>query len=416
MDYKKSIDGLSSAVTEIFGKLESDAKLISNVLLYKKADLNPNAWELYQRENLVKLKLELNKLTQEALPKLENALEKAIVLNYKMVNGQFNLSRELKTLKELKQVEVIVPSVIFDRVNYYKQLAKQSVEGLYASIVQNHLLAITQIKQLNLKKTPTLKPLYEKIKQVTEQGITQQPKVTLRNGSQMGFKSYIEMSVRTGLQNDSQKLQELVGKKVGVVFYLASSHRDSADDHAEHQGKIYYNEGWPSFVKPEMKAEVEAFIQKNDIKSYQWVTSKPVFLSTRPNCRHNFMPITVQQALNTSAGQLLTKLNMEKGKYDKEVYDASQKQRYNERNIRKYKDVARLKEEQFKLAKTEEEKNDLSTSLKRANMLVRKWQGEQRTLVSRYKDMLFREYEREDNAVIFRDLGVKYDIRRAASQ
>lgn len=99
----------------------------------------------------------------------------------------------------------------------------------------------------------------------------------------------------------------LQSKKEGMesVLYLASSHDDCAEDHLDYQGKIYCDAKWRTReADPEIKKRIADFIQSHDIKSLQWVTRRPVWFCTRPNCRHYFVALGTEEALTESISTL----------------------------------------------------------------------------------------------------------------
>lgn len=103
------------------------------------------------------------------------------------------------------------------------------------------------------------------------------------------------------------------------IFYLASEHNDSAEDHKDYQGKIYIDEKWKSLVKDKtLKEEIERYISRNNIKTFQWVTFRPVWFITRPNCRHYFKSLTADEVLNDTRKNLINKFNMHTAIGDRE--------------------------------------------------------------------------------------------------
>lgn len=94
------------------------------------------------------------------------------------------------------------------------------------------------------------------------------------------------------------------------VFYLCSSHVKPAKDHAEWEGKIYVSASWEARIGPDEHDQVKEFIDQNDIRTIEWVTGDPVYMCTRPNCKHYFTPISVQDALSRSVKELLESKNM----------------------------------------------------------------------------------------------------------
>ena len=410
---KKRVDDLSYLIGTLFADFESKAKLLSYKFLYEKNNLSPIDWATYQRQQMVVLRQRLNALLEAETPLINSALEKAVILNFKMVQGKIKLIEELETLKSKKIIPVDVPKVVFDRVNYFKNLVNGTNQTLIGSVLLDHSKQIQAIRTFTLGNLDKEQKLYKSIQLATEQGIVGQLKVPLSDGRVMNYKSYMEMSVRTALQNDSADIQEFIGQRAGVSFYLCSSHADCADDHAQWQGKIYFDESWRQFVKPEYYDVVGKMIQNKNLKSYQFVKGKPVYMATRPNCRHFFTPISVEQALGQSPQTLLKDLNLKKGEYKKEYYEGLKEQRNNERNIIKYKDRKELHEQQLAQAKTKEEKIMLQNNISRDILYVRKWQRQNQLLTQKYKGVLFRDYDRETSKVVLNDLGVRYDMRLA---
>lgn len=84
-------------------------------------------------------------------------------------------------------------------------------------------------------------------------------------------------------------------RKDGKIFYVASSHADSAKDHKPYQGKIYVDRYWHNY---DTDGSLGKFIREHNIQTAQWVTGAPVWFITRPNCRHYFVNYTVEQILS----------------------------------------------------------------------------------------------------------------------
>ena len=99
--------------------------------------------------------------------------------------------------------------------------------------------------------------------------------------------------------------------KMPKIFYLASKHDDSASDHKDWQGKIYVDEKWKSLiVDKDLRKKVRDYINKHNIKTFQWITQKPVWFITRPNCRHYFKSLQTEDVLENSVSSLLEKNDM----------------------------------------------------------------------------------------------------------
>ena len=95
------------------------------------------------------------------------------------------------------------------------------------------------------------------------------------------------------------------------IFYLCSTHEDSALDHKPYQGKMYVTNKWRSIIKSKyLKDRIDLYIARNDVKSFEWVIDKPVYMITRPNCRHYFNVLSVEEVLNANTIDLLNKYKM----------------------------------------------------------------------------------------------------------
>lgn len=167
-------------------------------------------------------------------------------------------------------------------------------------------------------------------------------------------------------------------KNVPKIFYLTSRHNDSAEDHKPYQGKLYVDAKWKTLIKDErLKAILEDFISKNVPYTFQWLIGKPVWFITRPNCRHYYLPISVEEALNNSNIELLKKYDMtreigQRGQYQTMNHPTNKKW-YTIQNvktiIKKYRE--RLK---FHLeAKKINDNIEVQKLIKKDRLLIKKW-------------------------------------------
>lgn len=146
------------------------------------------------------------------------------------------------------------------------------------------------------------------------------------------------------------------------IFFLVSKHDDCAKDHEEYQGKIYVNENWRSMTKDPM---VAMYISTNRIRTFQWVTGKPVYMITRPYCRHYFRKISVNEALSTDKNILLMKyyMNLDKGiRGTRQTLPHFMEDTYRER--------LDYLEGLFKVTPT----NDIAVDIEKTKFLMRKWE------------------------------------------
>ena len=93
-------------------------------------------------------------------------------------------------------------------------------------------------------------------------------------------------------------------------FFLCSSHKNPAKDHADWQGKLYYDEDWESYVDADEVDHIRAIIKNRKLHTVQWVVGEPVYLTTRRNCKHYFINISIDEALHNSPRSLVKKHNM----------------------------------------------------------------------------------------------------------
>ena len=216
--------------------------------------------------------------------------------------------------------------------------------------------------------------------------------------------------MRTTMQHIVNEMQEEAGKDAGLIFWICSSHGDSEPIHAEFQGLIYVDEKWEDMIDKADYDRVNNYIISNDIKTKQEVENGFPYLCTRPNCRHYFMPLSIEEVLGNSTDKLLKDKNMVKGEYDSQKYQDLQKQRYEERTIRKYKQRQEQNELALKKMPNGEEKDKLEKQLMRDKQLVKNHQAKVRTLVKE-KPYLDRDYDRENPRIVKRDLGVRFNLK-----
>ena len=131
------------------------------------------------------------------------------------------------------------------------------------------------------------------------------------------------------------------------------------------------------------------------------------FLTTRPNCRHSFHAIQIEEAMGSSVEEILKKENLSRGEYKDSNYEKVQEQRLNERTIRKYK----MREENMRTLYNKTKDPDYLKQASEASVKVKEWQKTNRELIKSNDTLLKRDYDRENIKVVTQDLGVRYDIR-----
>lgn len=87
-----------------------------------------------------------------------------------------------------------------------------------------------------------------------------------------------------------------------VVFYGSTYHQKPADGHKDWQGKTYVDRYWRRTLRDggreDLIPEVGKRIAEEGIPTVQWAMGAPVWLVTRPYCRHALRPIPTEDALN----------------------------------------------------------------------------------------------------------------------
>lgn len=160
-------------------------------------------------------------------------------------------------------------------------------------------------------------------------------------------------------------------------LWICSSHGDCAEDHEEWQGRLYYDNGWRRYLKGDEKTRMEALIRSRGITSFQKIQNRPVWLFTRPNCRHYFDSVSLDEAEKKSAREILAERGMihsvgpragkqnirhstKAGWYTKENVEAI---------IRQYEERVSTLEEMW----AEQPSDDLRRDILKARNLTKKW-------------------------------------------
>ena len=272
-----------------------------------------------------------------------------------------------------------------------------------AKVMQNKTLK--KISRLERYKTSAefIPNLDKSIMKQTKLGIDEGLPVTYKSGRKVTYKAYMEMAVRTGIQKEIGDRQLEAGNDANIVFYLVNEFGDCADDHAAYQGKIYYDSRYVDFeLTDEIKGVIQDYIQRNNILSIQAVRDKEPYLTTRPNCRHKMKAVSIDQVLSENVETIKNKLGYKSKSYRPENYEATKTQRYNERNIRKYKQRNKTFMKLYK--KTNNKDYLIQAQKEKRKAFV--WQKRQREHLKNNPD-LFRDYERESPKVLLQDLGLK---------
>lgn len=247
----------------------------------------------------------------------------------------------------------------------------------------------------------------------TQEGIEKQPKVVTKSGRKWGYKEYMEMNVRTTLAHELGEMQLEFGGDAGVVFYLCNTFSDSANDHAPFQGKYYYDMRYKEFGYDAQTVEVITnTIREKKILPMQYVRENAPFLGTRPNCRHRFTPVSIQQATGVSPKKITEDLKLSTGTYKDSKYVATQSLRAIELNIRNYDYKMRINR---KLALTTNDpilRSKFNQLYLHNKKLTERWVSRRDKLINR-NPILREDKRRETREILLNDMGIKYNMVEA---
>lgn len=383
---KDRIENLIEVLSEEYAKLENTFLIRNNQQLVKYME-NPESWKEKQLQHRLSYKNQLVADAKRQLKVLNDKTAKVLLLSYAEVD---------KDIIEIKERELVVNKFsdeIKAKVNELKSFNAQQIAVLADTAYKTY----TRTVQI-IDATTSADKIYEGVKKQLPKGIANGLKVVYSNGREMNWRSYMEMNARTTVNQEITNKQIEIGAINNTVFYMCDSFGDCAKDHADYQGKVYYN------ADANITKEIQDYIDANNILSMQEVSQGEPYLTTRPNCRHNFHAIPTDKVLvGTSNAKLLDQYNLKEGNYQAKNYEDLVKQRYNERQIRKWKTEL---ENQKQIAKTTGVPNNQAIS--KATHKVSEWQGKQRELIASNPKVLERDYDRESIKIITEDLGVKY--------
>lgn len=198
------------------------------------------------------------------------------------------------------------------------------------------------------------------------------------------------ISYDAGKQYEAKSKDDMLREEIKInrnlqdpkVFYLSSSHDDCAKDHINYQGRMYIDEAWKSLITDkETKIKIRDYVNRHNIKTYQWVIGKPVWFVTRPNCRHYFKAIKTEEVLTTKVGTITKnhKLHSSVGKeITRTISHPTNKAWYQKQNV---EDIIRKYEERLEYHKALYDAN-------RKNQLVKRAIEKDRLLIKKWKDYL----------------------------
>ena len=386
IEEKDLADDISKILGDQFETLKNQLLGIGFDYLLKGNELTPSEWRQTQNFSFKAFKFEVGKTIKGEQKKL------------------------LKSVSVAADMTELKP----EQVKSLKTEIKKGMAELGSAIINTQNNNIFNIASKVLKSNVT-DSLYTTISDVitktNDYGV-----VMYKNGRNVRWENYMEMKVRTDIQNDIADNMVDVGSKDGNIFYVATYHGDCAPDHAPFQGKIYYAKNWKNFCPNELKEEIGKYIEKHNLMTIEDVMGeKGNYFTKRPNCRHYFQYISIEEVLNVKNTDDLTKLRDKydlnsKGKYKPEKYEALKKQRYNERSIRKIK--SKIETTEKIITKLPADTPDwlrtkYANELHVSKLKLKSSQKTQRELIKTNSSVLQRNYNREAYNRMVSNLGVE---------
>jgi hypothetical protein len=385
---KKNIDKISDEVSQNYEEAVNTIQMTTNKQLLKYLK-DPN-YASKQSANLKKVRDKIFKISLMAANKSNKALEYYIKESLKNVD-QETRTKSLERLKTMQNQNRMLSLTLF---NTAYQAHQRFISEIGLKPGQTYELGSLEKSQL----------LYEQASKVlTSKTAEESYSVTYKNGREYSFKSYMEMNMRTTLTNEIREQQLSTAIANGEVFYISNTFPDCRPSHADLQGKIFYNEDYLSMgFDEEYIQKIEDAIASKNMVSRQSVENNEPYFCSSPNCRHEFIPVPLEDVVSMSNKELHEENNCNYTRASEEKYKNSQKQRYYERQIRAHK----VKIEKYKEI-LEKAPKGVDTAQIKAKLNDRK-----ETLQENYKEIrelvknnsyLERDYTRE-NAKILRNV------------
>lgn len=331
MGLKDGLDDLVNPITESIEEFQNTLTLKSHEHLYK----------YIKSDNWLSKQIASQKDLQKSLIGIANAEAKKINQNYEEA---FRLA--------LKSGNEPISKGAIERLNKIKTDNAKMMLALTNQVYQSHQKWVNEIglkanEKREIGKMEKSNSLFNQITDVlNSKKVEDEVKVVYKGGREVSFKTYMEMNVRTTMNQEIGKQQMEAAETLGVVFWLCNSFEDCRTQHIEFQGKVYYDERYVNYgFDAETIKQIEDAIDSREMMSRQEVENDDPFLSNCPNCRHEFMAIPIEDVIDKSDKELLEENGLNIDKATEQKYQLSQEQRLYERKIREY----RLKVQQNKM-------------------------------------------------------------------
>jgi hypothetical protein len=367
------------------------------VIQYKKGvNLSVNKWRDKQFNDVPLLRKSLIRIAESAMVKIPSIVRKAVYLNYKFSQDEQSYQEAYKMLKEVSFIRM--PKPVIETTGALIAEVQKAIQILVDDKMNKFKRVTGMVYQKSIISTEPAKSLYELVMEKTTSIIDGKKVVSPLQGN-LQTRTSIELGVRRSMQEVTVQAIEFSGP----VFILCSSHGNSAPDHKDHQGKVYFYEGWEMNAPQSLHERIRAVISKKRMKSYQYIKSEPVKLWTRWNCTHKQMQVPLDEVELMSYESILNKYNMKtNGSYDRKKYKAQMRQRYMERQRRKYDEKATI---------LQNAGLGTSNQFKELKIKYNQWGKRLTRHLSSNSLYLSRQRERERAKTLMFDFGVKLQFK-----
>lgn len=311
---------IEKQANQLYANLELDiieeiAKRIANVGYANTVVINDLkiAQEMgYLYEGIIKLVAKYNNTTVEEVNRIfYEAGEKSLKFDDKIYKEAGLQPLPLKQDESIKQV---MNATILRTSNNLKNLAMttaNTAQTQFINAMNNaYMYVSTGVKSYT-------SAIIDEIKNLSGQGAM----IEYPSGARRSLESAVRMNIVTSVNQNCGKLQELRADEMGWDLMELTAHSGARPEHARWQGKIVSLSGQ------------RGYLSKRDIGYGEATGFKGI------NCRHDWYPY-YKGSTRTYTQKELNKWKNEKVEYNgKKItkYEATQKQRYFERNIRQDK-------------------------------------------------------------------------------
>jgi Phage minor capsid protein 2. len=172
------------------------------------------------------LKKKIQKTIDSYKPIVNETMNQAIKMTFKVSLEGDNLQANEE--QEKKEIETLSKQMQKQNDKDLEMLTKLSVFAFKKDVLNTY----SNFKRSGEYLMQSIESTIDRLKNPANT-----PKVTYSNGRKVSWKSYMEMNVRTTLNQKATEYQMSVGKYNGVVFYTTQVLQDCADDHFNYQGK-----------------------------------------------------------------------------------------------------------------------------------------------------------------------------------